>query len=384
MAYYAQPGTPVMTVAKDDGRVLVGHSDVLTYTVNFANTSNTTATPGAATNVVLSDTLPPNTTFVSCAIAAPYTGTCSQLAGVVTFTLNQTVNAGASGSVQVVVRVDANASGNVVNTVSLGYRDSLGNNFPPVTATDIDNVPPVGLRLTKSDDGITTAPAAVIPYALSYSNVGTATATGVVLSETVPANTRFNAGASSAGWSCADGSPAGTICNLTIGSLPTNASGSATFAVTVATPLPAGVTQIVNSATLRDGSGNSTFANDNTPLKTTAIALVSFTASDTRDGIVVRWVTSAEVDTWGYQLYRSSDATRANAIRVTPGSIPGQGRGTGASYSWTDTTAAAGVRYTYWLQETEINGTANWYGPASAIHGAPAAGNLIFIPLVER
>jgi hypothetical protein len=55
-----------------------------------------------------------------------------------------------------------------------------------------------------------------VVYTLSYTNTGGTTATSVVITETVPDHTTFNAAASSPGWSCANGSPAGTVCMLPV------------------------------------------------------------------------------------------------------------------------------------------------------------------------
>jgi hypothetical protein len=59
----------------------------------------------------------------------------------------------------------------------------------------------------------------------------------VTLTDTVPANTTFNTGASTAGWACVPDNNAGSTCTLTIGAL---AAGSgpqaATFAVDVDKP----------------------------------------------------------------------------------------------------------------------------------------------------
>ena len=71
--------------------------------------------------------------------------------------------------------------------------------------------------------------------------------------------------------------------------------------------------------------------------------------------------------------------------RVTPQLIPGQGRGQGgASYSWTDSGAAAGVSYTYWLVETEVNGATNEYGPATASAQPTGVTYQLFIPISNR
>ncbi|HEY0733863.1 MAG TPA: SdrD B-like domain-containing protein [Herpetosiphonaceae bacterium] len=140
-SYYEQPPTPVMTVSKTDNLTITGPNNVQTYVLTFDNTSESTAQPGAALNVVLTDTIPTNTTYLSCAIDAPFTGTCSQAGGVVTFTLSGNVNAGVSGSVRVTVRVNSTAtSGTVVNNVTLNYRDGLGNQMPPVSASDTDTI----------------------------------------------------------------------------------------------------------------------------------------------------------------------------------------------------------------------------------------------------
>ena len=127
----------------------------------------------------------------------------------------------------------------------------------------------------KSDGNASTTPGGTIVYTLSYANTGNIGLTNVVIDETVPANTTFNAGSSSGSWSCIDGSPAGTSCTLVIGTLASGASGSAAFAVTVANPVPAGVTQISNAALIADGSGNSASNSDTTPVISTPGLMLS-------------------------------------------------------------------------------------------------------------
>ncbi|MHB8883363.1 MAG: IPTL-CTERM sorting domain-containing protein [Thermodesulfovibrionales bacterium] len=112
------------------------------------------------------------------------------------------------------------------------------------------------LTISKSDGGVTAVPGGTIAYTLSYSNVGNQGAAGVLIGETVPADTTFNAGASTAGWSCANGSAAGTACTFTVGGLTAGGIGSVTFAVTVVNPVAAGVVQISNTATIADDGTN--------------------------------------------------------------------------------------------------------------------------------
>lgn len=94
----------------------------------------------------------------------------------------------------------------------------------------------VDLWLAMSDGGIAIDPAAssgsrIVLYTLAYANLGTSTATNVKITETVPLNTNFVAANSWIGWSCADNSPAQSICVFNIGSLGAGARGSIVFAV---------------------------------------------------------------------------------------------------------------------------------------------------------
>ncbi|MFP4441231.1 MAG: choice-of-anchor Q domain-containing protein [Chloroflexaceae bacterium] len=116
----------------------------------------------------------------------------------------------------------------------------------------------------------------------------------------------------------------------------------------------------------------------------TAITLARFTAQRGTGGVHLLWETTMELDTWGFHLWRSSDGTRANAIRLTDRLILAEGHRTGgATYRWTDTSAVAGTGYSYWLEEVELSGISNSYGPA-AWQTTPQQAGRIFLPLVVR
>jgi uncharacterized repeat protein (TIGR01451 family) len=113
---------------------------------------------------------------------------------------------------------------------------------------------PPELSLTKEDEGGDVEPGDTISYLLTYNNAG-GDATGVVITETVPANTTFNSAASTSGWVCEDGN-AGSSCTFNLGEVANSDSGSVNFAATVDDPLPADVTEISNTAEIGDdGSG---------------------------------------------------------------------------------------------------------------------------------
>jgi uncharacterized repeat protein (TIGR01451 family) len=110
---------------------------------------------------------------------------------------------------------------------------------------------PPDLEINADDGGASVIPGGTVAYNLTYiANFGTAD--NVVITETVPANTTFNAGASTAGWSCTDGDPAGTVCTRSVGNLVNGSGGSVIFAVNLPNPVSAGLNQISNSASIGD------------------------------------------------------------------------------------------------------------------------------------
>ncbi|MCB0256316.1 MAG: DUF11 domain-containing protein, partial [Anaerolineae bacterium] len=153
-----------------------------------------------------------------------------------------------------------------------------------ITCTFTNTQQGVDLQVTKSDGGITAEPGDTIAYTLSYTNTGPIAASGVVLTETVPANTTFNPGASTAGWVCTPNGNAGSECTLAIGALAASGAGSATFAVDVDSPLPAQVTQIDNTVCIGDDGTNGADQNpndncgdDSTPVTSGSITIVKAT-----------------------------------------------------------------------------------------------------------
>jgi hypothetical protein len=125
-----------------------------------------------------------------------------------------------------------------------------------------------------------------------------------------------------------------------------------------------------------------------TPLRivdaATAVTLRSFTATAGAAGVTLRWETGSELNSAGFHLLRAEGGGRASAVQVTPALIPARGSASaGAAYSWVDASARAGARYSYWLQELELDGRANEYGPA-VVGPAPSAGPFsVWVPLLR-
>jgi uncharacterized repeat protein (TIGR01451 family) len=116
------------------------------------------------------------------------------------------------------------------------------------------------LSISSFSDGSTqTMPGGIVTYTINYANgnaINGQGATGVVLTQAVPANTVFQTAGSTAGWSCANKAPAGTSCTLNVGALNFNTNGSATFVVKVLDVLPASITTLSATATIADDGTN--------------------------------------------------------------------------------------------------------------------------------
>ena len=117
----------------------------------------------------------------------------------------------------------------------------------------------------------------------------------------------------------------------------------------------------------------------------TAITLKSLSAVWQNEGVGVTWITGTEQHTMGFHLLRSATQNRADAQVITSTLIPAEGNEvTGATYTHDDHTAASDGVYTYWLQEIEVDGTPNEYGPV-LVRGplAPPFYTLV-VPMILR
>ena len=126
----------------------------------------------------------------------------------------------------------------------------------------------------------------------------------------------------------------------------------------------------------------------------TVVDLLSFTARQDGDAIVVRWQTGAEVDTQGFDLYRSTTGhLNDDAVLVTNERIPARGSEDDivTTYEYRDISVLEGVIYSYWLKETETSGNIIDYGPAHAQIQAASqvtepspAPRQVYLPLITR
>jgi uncharacterized repeat protein (TIGR01451 family) len=409
------PPSPLLTADKNatlvtdaDGNGAPSAGDTLEYAVTIKNIGN-----APATGVIYTDTPDANTTLVPGSVQTSQGTVTGGNAG----TPPITVDIGSipvNASVTISYRVTINKPLPPAVQVIVNQGVVTSNELPPIPTNDprtppkgdptrVPVTPPPQLTADKADilvvdSNNTGKPGAgdILLYLITIANRGNGAALAVNFADTPDPNTTLVAGTvQTSQGKVTKGNTAGdTSVAVSIGTIAPGANVTISFRVRLNDSLSS--SRIANQGTITGGNTPPVPTNDpDTPApgdptvtiippgELTAVALTSFTAAREGGAVVVRWATAAELNTWGFYLLRSADADRDHATRVTPELIPGQGRGQGgASYQWTDTSAAPGATYYYWLQEVEVNGTIAEYGPAATI--APAGQYRVLLPVAMR
>src|SRR6185295_5515474 len=101
------------------------------------------------------------------------------------------------------------------NTATIGssIADPVSGNNTALDTTPVNAQP--DFQLSKTDRGVSAVPLGIITYTLTYTNTGNQNATGVIITETVPAHTTYTG--SLLEWNCPSGPGPGNPCGKTIG-----------------------------------------------------------------------------------------------------------------------------------------------------------------------
>ncbi len=105
-----------------------------------------------------------------------------------------------------------------------------------------------------------------------------------------------------------------------------------------------------------------------TPIIPTAVELLDFSATGKKSSILLTWETASELNTIGFNLYRakSRDGNRKLLNSELISTLGSPGGLTGAVYTYKDRTAKPGVVYYYWLEEVDVYGGTEQFGPEKA------------------
>jgi uncharacterized repeat protein (TIGR01451 family) len=232
-----------VSITKADDVDPVTAGEHLTYTLTAFNDG-----PADADDVVVTDDIPPGTSFVS----ADNGGTLSS--GTVTWNLG-TIASGASVNMTLVVAIDPGRTADLSNTAEIdsSTEDPTPGNNSDTETTDVDTSADVSIVKTDSVDPVAVGDQLV--YTLTVENDGPSSAEDVEVTDPIPAGVSVNSISPSTG-SCAEA--AGTVtCDL-----GTLAPGeTVTITITTTPGVPSGST-LSNTATVTSSTSDPTPGND--------------------------------------------------------------------------------------------------------------------------
>ncbi|QKX17133.1 DUF4347 domain-containing protein [Microbulbifer sp. YPW1] len=222
--------------------------DPIEWTIQVSNEGNQDGT-----GVVVTDTLPDTSLFNS--FVASDGGVIDLATGTVTWNIGD-LAAGDSITLSLKAVVNEAVPTNIPPQInSVVVEDDGNNGEDPTPENNRDDetleIQYVDLFIDKEYDGPVPEPTDTIVYTLTYGNRGTATSNGVVITETLPPNTSFDAANSTPGWV-----QNGDTLTFDVGTLAPGEEATITFAVIIDYPLAATVQQIDNTAFITDDGGN--------------------------------------------------------------------------------------------------------------------------------
>lgn len=248
-----------VSITKTDGRTTAAPGAANTYTITVANTG-----PSNAPVVTVTDVFPAIYTSPTWTCSGTGGGTCSPGGS---GNLNTTANLPAGGNITFIVNgtISPTATGILTNTASItsSVTDPNGANNSATDTTTL--VPQADLALSKSATPNSVAPGQAITFTLVYTNLGPALASGIVITDLIPA-TVTNLAYTSSGPTI---TPTGGLSyTWAVGDMAVGASGRITITGVISWGVGPGV--FTNTATIFTAS-DSTLANNTSAVPVTVI-----------------------------------------------------------------------------------------------------------------
>jgi uncharacterized repeat protein (TIGR01451 family) len=275
----------------------------VTYTVQVYNPSSS-----QGTNVILTNTLPSNSTYFSS--TASNSGTCSQSAG--TVTCNWT-SIGASNSYFATIVVTPTGGGPLTLTASVAGAESdsnTANNTASKTVTVNSQIDLQAYNVSGTPDPITLN-AGNVTYTVQVYNASTSQGTNTVLTNTLPSNSTYVSSSASNSGSCTQ---SGGTVTCTWASI---AASNSYFATIVVTPTSGG--PLTLTASVAGTETDSNMANNTASKSVTVnsqIDLQLYNVSATPDPITLN---TGNV-TYTVQIYNASSSQGTSTVLT--GTLP--------------------------------------------------------------
>jgi uncharacterized repeat protein (TIGR01451 family) len=289
-------GLSSMSVSPDP--ITLGTGDVQFF-VQFSNSSTS-----QATNVVLTSTIPVNSTFVSA--TTPFgSGSCSQSAGTVTCNW-PSIGPGSSYYAYITVTPTAGGALTLSSTVSATQTDPNTSNNSGSKAVTVNSQIDLGFSsMSVSPDPITLGTGDV-QFFVQFSNGSTSQATNVVLTSTLPTNSTFVSATTPVGSGTCSHTGTTVTCNWsTIG------ASSSYYAYITVTPTAGGsltLTSTVSAAQSDPNTSNNTASKASTVNSAIDLSISSITGSP--DPITL----GSGNELYTVYVYNNSSSQATNAV----------------------------------------------------------------------
>ena len=363
--------------------VLAGNN--ITYTITVTNNG-----PATASNVTLTDTLPAATSVVSITPPGSPTGwTCPGASGGIQTCTNTSLAASTTSTFTLVLKVTAGTAPGtaITNTASIassGTTDPTNSNNSASTTAYVAAPSQADLSILKTASPEPVDQGTNLTYTLQVTNNGPAVATGITVTDVLPAEVTF----SSVSINSSQGSCSYTVATTTV-SCPLNdmnVGALVIITINVSANTFSGTSLSSNTATVSSSSSDPNLTNNSsTAISTiqspTAVHLTSFNAQTLASGgVLLTWRTTEESRNLGFHLYREDGQGRH---QVDPSLIAGsalfvrggQPQHRGKTYQWVDPQGAS--MSSYYLEDVDVNGTRALHGPvyadSTSLSGGPVA-----------
>jgi len=308
-----------LSITKDDSSVSVVAGETTTYVITASNSAG----PSDATATV-ADVFPAEISAVSWTCVGAGGGVCPA-SGSGNLSESVTLPVGGSVTFTAIATVDPTASGTLDNTATVtitGGTDPSGRNN---SATDDDTVISrvADLSVTKTDNVDPVPQGGTVTYTIEVENLGPSSATGVVVTDNLPAGLVFVATSG-----CAEDPAGAPTC--TLGTIAPGGSASYTLQASPDSPPPASVTNVASAA----GNETDPVSENNSDDETTGLppeADLSITKDDGATSVIAGETTT-------YVITATNNGPRDVTATVTD-SFPAEI----SSVSWTCVGAAGGV-----------------------------------------
>jgi len=248
----------------------VAAGGALGYAIAVSN-----AGPGAATQLSVTDTLPAGVAFTSASGAG---WSCSAVGQDVTC-LAPALAVSASSTILLAVTAPT-SGGTVTNTaqVSAMTPDSNAANNAATTTTTVNAAADLAIAVADSPDPVLAS--GLLQYLIDVNNAGPNTASGITVTDTLPAGNAVLVSATGTGWTC---QASGQVVSCTRPSLLAGAAPT----ITITVQAPSAAASLTNAAVVASTSSDLNSANNAATATTTVVSAadLSLTVIDAPDPV---------------------------------------------------------------------------------------------------